>query len=133
MRKAPKDLLKRMKDVEQAWSNLRPTKSFAGLTLEQYREKIKASEDARADIAASERKVAADTAKRIAADEVNTEIVSRIVSGVKADADEGEDGELYAAMGFVRKSHRSTGLSRRKTNGNAVPATAKPSEGETSS
>src|SRR5262245_11763388 len=88
MRKAPKDLLKRMKDVEQAWSNLRPTKSFAGLTLEQYREKIKTSEDARADIAASERKVAADTAKRIAADEVNMEVVSRIVSGVKADADE---------------------------------------------
>jgi hypothetical protein len=133
MRKTPIALLKRMKDVDHAWSNLRPTKSFAGLTLEQYREKIKTSDDARADVAASESKLAADTAKRIAVDEINMELVSRVVSGVKADVDEGEDGELYAAMGFVRKSHRSTGLSRRKTNGNAVPATAKPGEDGTSS
>ena len=37
-----------------------------------------------------------------------------IVHGVKGDLEEGEDGELYAAMGFVRKSLRSSGLTRRR-------------------
>jgi hypothetical protein len=34
------------------------------------------------------------------------------VSAVKADPEEGPDGELYGAMGFVRRSERKSGLRR---------------------
>ena len=37
-----------------------------------------------------------------------------MVNAVKGDPDEGEDGELYEAMGYVRKSERRSGLSRGK-------------------
>jgi hypothetical protein len=55
-------------------------------------------------------RLASDTAKRIAPDEVGSSIAGRVVNGMKADVDEGEDGELYAATGFTRQSHRRTGL-----------------------
>ena len=45
------------------------------------------------------------------------------MNGVRADPDEGEDGELYAAMGYVRTSERSTGLARRRTSNGAAEAT----------
>ena len=37
-----------------------------------------------------------------------------IVHGVRGDREEGEDGELYEQMGYVRTSDRSTGLTRRR-------------------
>ncbi len=40
--------------------------------------------------------------------------MKRVVHGVRADKEEGEDGELYAAMEVVRRSDRSSGLTRRR-------------------
>jgi hypothetical protein len=110
----PKEAVTKINVITQAWSNLRPTKSFGGLTLEQCNEEVKPSLDVRAEIAEAEGKLQSATARRVAADEASMAIVRRVVSGVKADPEEGEDGELYAAMGFVRKSHRSSGLTRRR-------------------
>jgi hypothetical protein len=47
---------------------------------------------------------------RVTVDSTSLDIVRRIVNAVKSDPQEGEDGELYAAMGFVRRSDRSSGL-----------------------
>jgi hypothetical protein len=41
----------------------------------------------------------------------------RIVNAVKADPEEGDDGEVYVAMGYVRKRDRKTGLTQRKREG----------------
>jgi hypothetical protein len=35
-----------------------------------------------------------------------------VVDAVKGDIEEGADGELYAAMGYVRRSARRSGLTR---------------------
>jgi hypothetical protein len=50
--------------------------------------------------------------------------VRRIVNAVKGDPEEGEDGELYSAMGYVRRSDRSSGLTRRR----GTDTTKKPNE-----
>lgn len=35
------------------------------------------------------------------------DLVTRIVNAIKADPNEGEDGEVYAALGYVRKGLRA--------------------------
>ena len=41
-------------------------------------------------------------------------MIDRVVKSVVADEAEGDDGELYEAMGYVRKSEARSGLTRRK-------------------
>lgn len=113
-RNAPKDTEARINTVIEAWENLRPTKSFAGLTLKQAKEALQPSLDIRAEIAKLDDQMKAAIARRDAADDESLDTLKRIVNSVKADKDEGEDGELYGAMGYVRASARSSGLSRRK-------------------
>lgn len=109
-----KDALAYINDVTQAWSKLRPGKSFAGLTLDQYLVEIKPSHDVRADIAATEVQLQSSRARRVTVDEASLKIVQRIISAVKADPEEGDDGELYVAMGYVRKRDRKSGLRRKR-------------------
>jgi hypothetical protein len=101
-------------NVTQAWSKLRPGKSFAGLTLEQYLAAIKASHDVRSEIVEAELRLQSALARRVTVDEASMKVAQRIVNAVKADPEEGDDGELYVAMGYVRKRDRKTGLTQRK-------------------
>lgn len=41
---------------------------------------------------------------------------------MKADPDEGDDGEVYVAMGYVRKRDRKSGLTQRKREGKTAEA-----------
>ena len=109
-----KDALVKMDDVAHAWSKLRPGKSFAGLTLEQFLAAIKPSHDVRDEIAESEVRLQSSQARRATTDEESLKIVQRIVNAVKADPEEGDDGELYVAMGYVRRRDRKSGLTQRK-------------------
>ena len=109
-----KEAFMKIDNVKQAWSKLRSDKSFSSLTLEQFDAQIKASYDVRAEIADAELRLQSANARRIIADAASLEIVRRIVNAVKSDPQEGEDGEPYAAMGFVRRSDRSSGLTRRR-------------------
>jgi hypothetical protein len=38
-----------------------------------------------------------------------------VVNGVKGDPAFGEDSDLYETMGYVRKSERKSGLTRKKS------------------
>ncbi len=53
------------------------------------------------------------------ADKVSLSATLLVVNAVKGDHEEGEDGQLYEAMGYVRRSERNSGLHR------AAPAAAK--------
>lgn len=69
-----------------------------------------------------DQRIAAET-DRDNADVESMKQVNLVVNAVKGDPTEGEDGEFYAAMGYVRKSDRATG----KTNKTKTQtATAKP-------
>ena len=117
MANSPKDALAKIDQVTNAWQTLRPAKSFAGLTLDQFKAKMQPSLDARATIAALENQMIAAQDQRDAADDAALATILQVVSGVKADATEGDNSELYEAMGYVRKSERASGLSRVKKAG----------------
>ena len=60
--------------------------------------------------------------QRDTADVESMKQVNFVVNAVKGDPTEGEDGELYEAMGYVRKSERASGKTNKKKA--ATPAAA---------
>jgi len=118
----PQESLDRINIVENAWKTLRPAKSFAGLTLVEFQAKLKPSRDTRADIARLDAEIKAAQNRRDVADAESLKVIDRVVKSVVADEDEGDDGDLYETMGYVRKSEARSGLTRRKTVAPATPA-----------
>jgi len=100
--------------VLQAWEDLRETKSFAGMTLAEFKAKIKPSLDARGAIDKLNNQMIAACDQRDDADVESMKQVLLVVAAVKGDITEGEDGELYEAMGYVRKSERKSGKTNKK-------------------
>ena len=109
-----KQVFEKILTMKTSWGNLRPGKSFAGRTLEKFTAKVQASLDARAEIANLDAQREAAITRRDTADRAAMEEIRIVVHGVKADPEEGEDGELISAMGYVRRSMRSSGLTRRR-------------------
>jgi hypothetical protein len=107
--------------VLKAWKELRPAKSFAGMTLAQFTTKVQPSLDARTQLDALGEQIIAATVERDDADVETNKQILLVVNAVKGDTTEGDDGELYAAMGYVRKSQRKSG----KTNKAKKAAPAK--------
>jgi hypothetical protein len=125
-----KDPATRVSEVGGGWAKVRPEKKLYGLTREEYLLKIKPYTDALAEVAAFEEGLAHAQAKRDLAEGPAMKITKCIVNAVKGDPEEGEDGPLYAAMGYVPESQRSTGLKRpRKKNGEAGAASPGESSG----
>src|SRR5690349_20527500 len=122
MQKPTKDTATRVSEVVGGWTKVRPGKKLFGLTLEDYQQRIKPYTDALAEVASLEAALEHAKAKRDLAAGPAMKITKCIVNAVRGDPEEGEDGPLYAAMGYVPESQRSTGLTRRKKgNGEAVP------------
>jgi hypothetical protein len=109
----PQSNLARITSVMKAWEHLRPGKSFACMTLAEYRHLVQPSLDSRARIAALEAQLVAERATRDAADRISMPATRRVVDSVMGDQAEGPDGALYEAMGFVRSSENRRGLVRR--------------------
>lgn len=107
-------VLEKIVRVTAAWSNLRPGKSFSGRSLEQFNAKVQASHDVRAVIANLEAQFEAAYARLEVVDRASMDEIRAVVHGVRGDSEEGEDGELYSAMGYVRRSQRNSGLTRRR-------------------
>ena len=119
----PKDSGDKLAAVLKAWQDLRPTKSFAGMTLAQFTAKVQPSLDARDAIDTLENQMIAATDKRDLADVESMKQINFVVNAVKGDPAEGEDGELYEAMGYIRKSERASGLTKKKQAPAPAPTT----------
>lgn len=113
MRTSPKRTAERLQRLINAWETLRPTKSFAGMTLEQFKAKVAPSLNARQQLSALREQVVLSRTERHQHDVVANNLVNLVVNAIKGDPDEGEDGALYAALGYVRKSARRSGLTRK--------------------
>ena len=112
-----KDMVKRMILFEETWSRMCPHKRFCGLTLDELRTFIRPALKAREEIEELENRVRAALAKRHDADTAARSAMRRMVLGVLADPEEGEDGVLYEALGYVPKHKRRSGLTRKKKGG----------------
>jgi hypothetical protein len=116
-----KDLPARITQVIGAWTRMRPHKTFFGLTLEGFVQKAKPYLDARDEIAELDKQFAHAASKRDQAAPELLLVLQGVVAAVRGDPAETQNGELYAAMGYVPKNQRSTGLVR--SNAAAKPAT----------
>ena len=110
--------------VAEGWSSVSPSKSFFGLTVDQYKEAVKPSYDIRAEIAETQKRLKSLIARRDDADAAALKLTKNVVHAVKADPTEGENSPLYAAMGYVRESDRSSGLKRTRAPVRAAAAGA---------
>ncbi len=119
----PKRAAQRLLRVIDAWTTLRPAKSFGGMTLEQFKAKVQPSLAAREQLTTLRTQATDSLIQRQQSDAATLGLTQLVVNAVKGDAEEGEDGPLYAAMGFVPKSLKRSGLTRK---GQTLPVAQTP-------
>ena len=91
------------------------------MTLQQFKDATKPSFDTRDQIRTVEDQLGTLLNQRSNADATSMEKSTLVVNGVIGDPNFGPDSGLYEAMGYVRKSARKSGLTRKK-NAPAKPA-----------
>lgn len=112
--RAPREIAVKLTTVVKAWETIAPTKSFAGMTLDEFKAQVKPSLDARDSLQTADTQRTETKVQREQNDEKSLEAMQLVVNSIKGDPTEGgEDGALYAACGYVRKSDRKSGLSRK--------------------
>jgi len=121
----PKEIEDKIRKVTSGWESLAPTKSYFGMTLDQFKTAVQPSLAARERIKDLENQLTKAINERDAADEVSLAKIQGVVAGVNADPTEGPNSSLIEAFGYTRKSERKTGLSR-KGGGDAGDGGTKP-------
>jgi hypothetical protein len=114
-------VLERITTMKRVWGTLRPNSRFYGMTLDEFGQKVKPSLDARAELDVIDEHRSATAVRRDDSDGVSMDLINRIVNAIKADPNEGEDGEVYAALGYVRKGLRAGGRPRKQLAAAAQP------------
>jgi len=99
--------------IINAWTTLAPAASFGGMTLAQFKAKVQPSFDARTQLDTIEAQKTAALDTRDDADAVTSNTNQMVINGVKGDPNFGDDSNLYEAMGYVRKSERASGLTKK--------------------
>jgi hypothetical protein len=115
--KSPKDNEIKMKKVLNALKTIAPGKSFGGMTDATFEVVVGDSLAPRQRLVEIADEEIEQQTIRESADEITMKKVELIVAGIIADPEYGSDSALYEACGYVRKSERKSGLTRKKTNG----------------
>jgi hypothetical protein len=113
MPKITSKIVDRIAVFRAAWREMAPDASFAGLTYAQFVEAAELPLTVRAEILAMERQLNGKRAERSLADEAASEMLTLVVNSVRGTPGYGEDCPLYRAFGFIRKSDRRSGLTRK--------------------
>jgi hypothetical protein len=116
-------VIQRLTTLTNIWTELRPTKTFAGMTLEQFKAAVGPSLDARVRLENARKEVDEAIIARDNADRQSTVIADRLAAAFVAEEEEGYNGVLYAKLGYVRKANRKSGLTRRASAGATTQAT----------
>lgn len=105
-----------LNDVINAWEDLAADESFAGMTLAQFKTKVKPSFDSRTEVTTLETQLKAARQTRTNADVVSNDAAFSVVNGVRSTPGFGENSALYKAMGYIPKNERKSGLVRPSSN-----------------
>jgi hypothetical protein len=125
MKSNPIDLYSRIQVATKAWGRLRRDKKFWGYTLEEFKAVTAPSAETRKEVAQAEAQLQEALARRDEADKLSQKALMGVVNAVKGDREEGEDGELYIAMGYVARSVRNSLQGVRRSQKAAERAAAK--------
>ena len=96
-----------------AWRDIAPKASFAGMTLAQFEKALSPPRTLRGEIVALERQLEGKKAERLMADDAANELLDLVVNSVRGTPGFGRNCALYRALGYVRKSERKSGLTRK--------------------
>jgi hypothetical protein len=113
---SPKNTLTKLDKIINAWETIAPTKTFGGMTLEQFKAAVKRSYETRQELHDLESRLQAKLVERDQSDVESMRVAQLVVNGVKGDPTEGPNSDLYDLMGYVRNAERRTGLTRKKKN-----------------
>lgn len=103
----------RVTRFRKVWSELAPTETFGGMTLEQFRTVTEPTLRTREDILALDAQRAATSKLRDEADHAARNAMELVVNAVRGNPAFGSDSALYRALGFTPKSERRSGLTRK--------------------
>jgi hypothetical protein len=106
-------MMDRIVTFRAAWREMAPTATFAGMTLAEFEVATEPPLALRADIAALELQLDAKKAARSDADGAASELLDLFVNSVRGTPGFGPDCPLYRALGYIRKSERKSGLTRK--------------------
>ncbi|MDP3851658.1 MAG: hypothetical protein Q8Q59_14220 [Luteolibacter sp.] len=132
MPKVVKKIVDRIESFRASWRDMAPDATFAGMTLAQFEVAIAAPLNLRGEIVALERQLEGKKAEKLIVDSAANELLDLVVNSVRGTPGFGQDCALYRAFGYVRKSERKSGLTRkggtaglsRDKSGTAVDANA---------
>ncbi len=118
------NVIDRIEDISAAWRALALDSKFAGMTLEEFKAAVMPPETLRADIKALEKQLEGKKTARSDADKAAGAILELVIDSVRGTPGFGRDSDLYRACGYVRKSERKSGLSRRPKKDNSEASAA---------
>ncbi len=96
-----------------AWKELAPQESFAGMTLAGFEAATALPITLRDQILALEKQLEGRKAERMTADTAANALLDLMVNSVRGTPLHGPDSSLYRALGYIRKSERRSGLTRK--------------------
>ena len=122
MPKMVKQIRVRIMDFRDAWSELAPDATFAGMNLTEFVEASEPPFRLREEIGRLQRNLIGKMAERKSSDLAAVELLEMVAGSVKGSPGYGQNSALYRALGFVRKIDRKSGLTRKsKTPTNEIP------------
>jgi hypothetical protein len=108
------NMIDRIGVFQSAWLENAPDAAFAGMTLAEFKEAVKAPGDLRGEIQALQQKTGRKRVQALKSVAEAGEVLDLVVNSVKGTPGYGADSALYRAFGYVRKSERRTGLTRKR-------------------
>ena len=114
MPEAPKVIEAKLTRIATKWELHAKDHKFGEMTLTEFKEAIKPSMDSRAKLTELESNTVTEATARDTADVESLKVADAVVRGLVGDKAFGPDCALYEAFGYVRKSERKSGLTRKK-------------------
>ena len=108
-----KTIVFRIESFLAAWRELAPEAIFAGMSLAQFEEAVAPPLELRRNILALDKQLNGLRTEKSKVDETANELLELVVNSVRGTPGFGADSALYRAFGYVRKSERKSGLTRK--------------------
>jgi hypothetical protein len=122
MAKGPKEIEETIERALNGLRDLAPDTKFNNKSLADLEPQAEKSMAPRRRIGEIDNERSEQEAARDSEDVKTLKMIDQIVAGIIGHDDFGKDSALYEALGYVRKSKRKSGLTRRKKgSGNSQP------------
>jgi len=103
----------KIKRILAAWKKNAPDAKFAKMTAEEFEAAIKPALDSDSRMLALETEQVNERRAWVNNCADSLDLALHVVDGVKADTTFGPDSPLYSSMGYIGKSARKSGLTRK--------------------